>query len=70
VPEYYFRPTPLMADGIVYVSAGIRRDVVAIDATNGETLWMYRLDEGERGAIAPRRNSGSRRCLLARQPPR
>jgi quinoprotein glucose dehydrogenase len=57
-PEYYFRPTPLMADGIVYVSAGIRRDVVAIDATTGETLWMYRLDEGERGAVAPRRNSG------------
>jgi quinoprotein glucose dehydrogenase len=31
---------------------------VAIDAVSGETLWMYRLDEGERGAIAPRRNSG------------
>jgi quinoprotein glucose dehydrogenase len=58
VPEYYYRPTPLMADGILYVSAGIRRDVVAIDATTGETLWMYRLDEGERGAVAPRRNSG------------
>ncbi len=37
---------------------GIRRDVVAIDATTGETLWLYRLDEGERGAVAPRRNSG------------
>jgi quinoprotein glucose dehydrogenase len=57
-PEYYFRPTPLMADGILYVTAGIRRDVVAIDATTGETLWLYRLDEGERGALAPRRNSG------------
>jgi quinoprotein glucose dehydrogenase len=58
VPEYYYRPTPLMADGILYVTAGIRRDVVAIDATTGETLWLYRLDEGERGAVAPRRNSG------------
>jgi quinoprotein glucose dehydrogenase len=57
-PEYYYRPTPLMADGTLYVSAGIRRDVVAIDATTGETLWMYRLDEGARGALAPRRNSG------------
>lgn len=57
-PEYYYRATPLMADGTLYVTAGIRRDVVAIDATTGETLWMYRLDEGERGAIAPRRNSG------------
>src|SRR5580658_6118392 len=55
VPEYYYRPTPLMADGIVYITAGIRRDVVAIDATTGETLWLYRLDEGERGALAPRR---------------
>ena len=57
-PEFYFRVTPLMADGVLYTSAGLRRDVVAIDAATGETLWMYRLDEGERGAIAPRRSSG------------
>jgi quinoprotein glucose dehydrogenase len=57
-PEFYFRATPLMADGILYTSAGLRRDVVAIDATTGETLWMYRLDEGARGTIAPRRSSG------------
>jgi len=57
-PEYYYRPTPVMAEGVLYTTAGLRRDVVAIDARTGETLWMYRLDEGERGAIAPRRNSG------------
>ncbi len=57
-PEFYFRATPLMADGILYTSAGLRRNVVAIDAATGETLWMYRLDEGERGASAPRRSSG------------
>lgn len=57
-PEYYYRATPLMADGVLYTSAGIRRDVVAIDAETGETLWMFRLDEGERGARAPRRSSG------------
>jgi quinoprotein glucose dehydrogenase len=57
-PEYYYRPTPLMADGVLYTTAGIRRDVVAIDPTNGETLWLYRLDEGQRGAVAPRRSSG------------
>ncbi|HUN76805.1 MAG TPA: PQQ-binding-like beta-propeller repeat protein [Steroidobacteraceae bacterium] len=57
-PEFYFRATPLMADGVLYVSAGLRRDVVAIDATSGETLWLYRPDEGARGAVAPRRNSG------------
>lgn len=57
-PEFYYRPTPLMADGVLYTTAGLRRDVVAIDAETGETLWMYRLDEGQRGAIAPRRSSG------------
>lgn len=57
-PEYYFRATPLMADGVLYTTAGIRRTVVAIDAATGETLWMYRLDEGARGNSAPRRSSG------------
>lgn len=57
-PEFYFRATPLMADGVLYTSAGLRRSVVAIDAVTGETLWMYRLDEGLRGANAPRRSSG------------
>jgi quinoprotein glucose dehydrogenase len=57
-PEFYYRATPLMADGVLYTSAGLRRSVVAIDAATGETLWMYRLDEGERGVNAPRRNSG------------
>ena len=30
----------------------------AIDAANGETLWIYRMDEGERGRTAPRQTSG------------
>jgi quinoprotein glucose dehydrogenase len=57
-PEYYYRATPLMADGVLYTTAGLRRSVVAIDAATGETLWMYRLDEGARGTNAPRRSSG------------
>jgi quinoprotein glucose dehydrogenase len=57
-PEFYFRVTPLMVDGVLYATAGARRTVVAIDPATGETLWMYRMDEGERGAAAPRRNSG------------
>jgi quinoprotein glucose dehydrogenase len=57
-PEFYYRATPLMADGVLYTTAGLRRDVIAIDAASGETLWMYRLDEGARGASAPRRSSG------------
>jgi quinoprotein glucose dehydrogenase len=57
-PEFYYRVTPLMADGVLYTTAGIRRTVVALDATTGETLWMYRLDEGARGTTSPRRSSG------------
>ncbi len=55
-PEFNYRPTPLMVDGVLYATAGYRRTVVAIDAGTGETLWTYRLDEGDRSA--PRRNSG------------
>jgi quinoprotein glucose dehydrogenase len=46
--------TPLMVGGVLYTTAGTRRAVVAIDAETGETLWMYRLDEGERGDLGPR----------------
>ncbi len=55
-PEYNYRTTPLMVDGMLYATAGYRRTVVAIDAGTGETLWTYRLDDGDRAA--PRRNSG------------
>ena len=57
-PEYRFEGTPLMVGGVVFVTAGSRRAVVAVDATTGEMLWMHRLDEGERGEAAPRRLSG------------
>src|SRR5471032_1134169 len=43
-----------MVKGVLYFTAGSRRDVVAVDAATGETLWMYRLDEGERGDRAVR----------------
>ena len=73
-PEYYFRATPLMANGVLYTTAGVRRTVVAIDATTGETLWIYRLDEGLRGTSAPRRSSGRGvaywRSTLAAEPSR
>jgi quinoprotein glucose dehydrogenase len=57
-PEYNFESTPLMVDGVVYTTVGTRRAVIAVDAGTGEYLWMHRLDEGERGAAAPRRLSG------------
>ena len=57
-PEFNFESTPLMIDGVVYSTAGSRRAVIAVAAGTGELLWMHRLDEGERGAAAPRRLSG------------
>jgi len=53
-----YQVTPLMANGVLYATAGARRAVVAIDAATGETMWMYRLDEGERGSNAPRKGPG------------
>ena len=50
--------TPLMIDGVLYATAGMRRSVVALDAGTGETLWMWRMEEGERLAEAPRPNPG------------
>ena len=58
LPEFIFQSTPLMVDGVLYTTAGTRRAAVAIDAETGELLWIHRLDEGERGAAAPRRLSG------------
>ena len=57
-PEYNLQSTPLMVGGVVYATAGSRRAVIAADAATGELLWVHRLDEGERGAAAPRRLSG------------
>jgi quinoprotein glucose dehydrogenase len=53
-PDFNWEVTPLMAGGALYFTAGTRRDAVAVDAATGETLWMYRLDEGPRGAAVAR----------------
>ena len=50
--------TPLMIDGVLYATVGMRRTVVAIDAGSGELIWMWQMDEGERLEAAPRPNSG------------
>ena len=57
-PEFVFQSTPLMVDGVLFTTAGTRRAAVAIDAETGELLWIHRLNEGERGAGAPRQLSG------------
>jgi quinoprotein glucose dehydrogenase len=53
-PQNNMEATPLMIGGVLYTTAGFRPNVVAIDAATGETLWTYRLDEGQRGDRAPR----------------
>jgi quinoprotein glucose dehydrogenase len=57
-PEFNLQSTPLMVGGVLYSTVGTRRSVIAADAATGELLWIHRLDEGERGAAAPRRLSG------------
>src|ERR1044071_2563889 len=47
--------TPLMVNGVLYFTAGQRRSVVAAKADTGETLWVWRPDEGPRFERAPRK---------------
>ncbi len=57
-PEFNLESTPLVANGILYSTAGTRRAVVAIDAGTGELLWTHGEREGTRGQNAPRLLSG------------
>jgi quinoprotein glucose dehydrogenase len=57
-PEFNMEDTPLMVNGVVYTTAGSRRNVVALDAAKGELLWVHGEKEGPRGAAAPRQLSG------------
>ncbi len=56
--EANLESTPLVIDGVLYSTVGDRRDVVALDAANGEILWTHREDEGKRAEVSPRRLSG------------
>jgi quinoprotein glucose dehydrogenase len=49
--------TPLMIGDTLYFTAGPGRSAVAVDAASGDTKWTYRLEEGVRGARAPRTNN-------------
>jgi len=57
-PEYNLEGTPLVANGVMYSTAGTRRAVVAVDAATGELLWTHGEREGKRGQAAPRQLSG------------
>ena len=50
--------TPLEVDGVLYANVGTTRNVVALDATSGQVLWMFRYDEGTRFDEAPRKGAG------------
>src|SRR5580700_6379225 len=49
-PEFQYEGTPLMANGVLYATAGSRRAVVALNPATGEQLWMHSEQEGPRGA--------------------
>ncbi|HEY6341251.1 MAG TPA: PQQ-binding-like beta-propeller repeat protein [Bryobacteraceae bacterium] len=57
-PETNLESTPLVIDGVLYSTAGERRDVIALNAATGELLWNHREDEGKRAEVSPRRLSG------------
>src|SRR6056300_77692 len=58
VPEGSSVTSPLMVNGILYATAGVTRNVVAMDAATGQLLWIWRPQEGERFTLAPRKGSG------------
>jgi len=47
-PPRQMQVSPLVIDGVLYTTAGNQRNVVAIDAATGETLWVWRPGENER----------------------
>ncbi|HUF26136.1 MAG TPA: PQQ-binding-like beta-propeller repeat protein [Gemmatimonadaceae bacterium] len=57
-PDEYYRTTPLFANGRIFTVATTRRVAAALDPETGETLWMWRLDEGIRWQKAPRQFAG------------
>jgi len=58
LPEIRNVSMPIMRDGKVFIGAGSTRNVVAVDGATGQTLWMWRPEEGERFLQAARKDSG------------
>ncbi|MEC8430865.1 MAG: pyrroloquinoline quinone-dependent dehydrogenase, partial [Pseudomonadota bacterium] len=50
--------TPIEINGVLYANIGSTRNVVALDATTGQVLWLWRPQEGERFDEAPRKGAG------------
>jgi len=47
---HFFRGTPLVVDGIAYISTGLSQ-AAAINATTGETIWIHDPKSYERGPV-------------------
>ncbi|MCB1671138.1 MAG: pyrroloquinoline quinone-dependent dehydrogenase [Gammaproteobacteria bacterium] len=56
--DYNNPSTPLEVDGVLYADIGSTRNVVALDATTGQVLWLWRPQEGDRYDHAPRKGAG------------
>lgn len=56
--DYNNPSTPLEIDGILYADIASTRNVVALDATTGQVLWLWRPQEGDRYDEAPRKGAG------------
>jgi len=41
-PATTMQVSPLIVDGVMYTTAGVNRDVVALDAATGQLLWHWR----------------------------
>ena len=57
-PEFNWQVTPLMVHGVLYLTAGTRRAVVALDAGTGEMLWAHSEHEGVREEATSLRQPG------------
>jgi quinoprotein glucose dehydrogenase len=57
-PEIRNVSMPIMRGGRVFLGAGATRNVVALDAATGQTLWLWRPREGARFDQAARKDSG------------
>jgi len=56
--DYNNPSTPIEIDGVLYANIGTTRNVIALDATSGQVLWLFRYDEGDRFDEAPRKGAG------------
>jgi len=57
--EFKNENTPLMIGGVLYVTTGQRRSVVAVDAATGAEKWRYQFNDSDvRFRTAPRKGAG------------